>query len=76
MFTEFKIYSPEDNSKYITLQRTGWIEQYDDNGKFLGDEFTVKILEKDRETELFIPAEAPLTTIQIGNEIYGFKIDY
>lgn len=76
MFIEFKAYLTEDKSKYITLYRTACIEQCDDNGKYLGDKFMIKILEKDMSIELFIPAEAPLFTIQIGKEIYGFKINY
>ena len=77
MFTEFKAYLTEDKSKYIMLQRSGCVEQYDDNGNFQGDEFIINIPEKNiKDTEIFIPAESPLFTIQIGNEIYGFEIKY
>ena len=75
MFTKFKIYSPEDKSKYITLQRTACVKQYDDNGKFLGDEFKINIPEKNVDMKIFIPTNKTLFTIQIGNDIYGFKID-
>lgn len=78
MFTEFKAYLTEDKSKYITLQRTAWFEQCDDNGKFIGDKFIINIPYKniDIETEIFIPANASSFTIPIGKEIYGFKINY
>lgn len=77
MFTEFKAYLTEDKSKYITLQRTGWIKQCDDNDNFLGDEFIINIPEKNMKgTEIFIPKNSPLFTLQIGKEIYGFKINY
>ena len=77
MFREFKIYSPKDNSKYITLQRASCVEHYDDNDNFLGSEFLVNIPEKNmKATEIFIPVNAPLFTLQIGKEIYGFKINY
>ena len=77
MFTEFKAYLTEDKSKYINLQRTACVKQYDDNGKFLGDEFIINIPEKNiKDTKIFIPANKTLFTIEIGNDIYGFKIDY
>ena len=76
MFTEFKLYLTEDKSKYITLQRTGWFELRDDNGKFLGDEFIIKIPEKNIDMEILIQPNDPLFTIPIGKEIYGFKINY
>ena len=77
MFKEFKAYLTEDKSKYITLQRSGCVEQYDDNGNFQGDEFIINIPEKNiKDTEIYIPANSPLFTIQIGNEIYGFEINY
>lgn len=74
--TEFKAYLTEDKSKYITLVTTSWVEQRDDNGKKLGDVFTIMILEKDIAFELFIPQNEPFFTFQIGKEIYGFKINY
>ena len=76
MFKEFKAYLTEDKSKYITLQRTSCVKQYDDNGKFLGDEFKIKIPEKNLDIIIFIPENKTLFTIQIGNDIYCFKIDY
>ena len=72
----FKAYLTEDKSKYITLQRTACVKQYDDNGKFLGDEFKINIPEKNVDMKIFIPENKTLFTIQIGNDIYGFKIDY
>ena len=76
MFTEFKAQLTEDKSKYINLQRTACVKQYDDNGNFLGDEFKIKIPEKNVDMKIFIPTNKTLFTIQIGNDIYGFKIDF
>ena len=75
MFTEFKLYLIEDKSKYITLQRQGWCELCDDNGKFLGDEFLIKIPEKNVSMEILIPEDETLIIMPTGNEIYGFEIN-
>ena len=76
MFTEFKLYLIEDKNKYITLQRTEWCELCDDNGKFLGDEFLIKIPEKNVSMEILIPENETSFIIPTENEIYGFKINY
>ena len=76
MFKYFKVYLTEDKSKYITLQRTACVKQYDDNGEFLGDEFKIKIPEKNVDMIIFIPVNKTVFTIQIGNDIYILKIDY
>ena len=74
--TKCKYLNPINYSKYINLQRTACVKQYDDNGKFLGDEFKIKIPEKNVDMKIFIPTNKTLFTIQIGNDIYGFKIDF
>lgn len=76
MSKQLKVYLTEDESKYITLQRTACVKQYDDNGKFLGDEFKINIPDKNVDMKIFVPEDKTLFTIQIGNYIYGFKIDY
>lgn len=76
MSKQLKAYLTEDESKYITLQRTACVKQYDDNGKFLGDEFKINIPDKNVDMKIFIPTDKTLFTIQMGNYIYGFKIDH
>lgn len=76
IITEFKVYLTKDKNNYITLVRTGYSELRDDDGKYLGDEFIIKILEKDISFEFFIPQNETSFIIPIGGEIYGFKINY
>lgn len=75
MFYGFKAYSIDDKSKYITLISTSFIEKFDDNGKYIGDEFTFRILENGLNIKVFMTTHTPFSIFKVGTETYGFKIN-